>query len=156
MKNIIHRARVAGMHLAVLLVAAMCLAGCEHDGHSDGVPYKVAEHYFLRNDVDARKVPVKIATQKDFDRYFGMATVMGGQPTPIDFDRQFVIDIVLPETNRSTTIHPGRLTDEDDALELDYGVSVAPGENSWTSVPVSLLVVDKRYERANVILHRKD
>ena len=156
MKNFIHCARVAGMHLAVLLVAAMCLAGCEHDGDSDGIPYKVAEHYFVRNDVDTRKVPVQIKTQGEFNSYFGMATVMGGQPTSIDFDKQFVIDIVLSETNRTTTIHPGTLSDLGDALQLEYGVSVAPEENTWTSVPLSLLIVDRKYERASVTLLRKD
>ena len=156
MKNHIPRALAAGKHLSILLLAAMCLAGCEHDGHSDGVPYKVAEHYFVRNDVNARNVPVKIATQGDFDRYFGMAAVMGGQPTAIDFDRQFVIDIVLPETNHSTTIHPGTLSDQGEALQLEYGVAVAPEVNTWTSVPVSLLIVDRKYERASVTLVRKD
>ena len=142
--------------MSVLLVAALCLAGCEHDGHSDGVPYKVAEHYFLRNNVDGRNVPVQVKTQGEFDRWFGMATVMGGQPTAIDFGRQFVIAIVLPETNHTTTVHPGTLTDRGDALQLEYGVSVASEENTWTSVPLSLLVVDKQYERASVTLLRKD
>ena len=91
------------------------LAGCEHGGN--GLPYKEAEHYFLRNDVNGRNVPTKMTTQTEFDRYFGMAAVMGGQPTAIDFDRQFVIAIVLPETNHSTTIRPGTLTDEGGALK---------------------------------------
>ena len=156
MEKLVHRMWAAGKHLSILLVAALCLAGCERDGHSDGVPYKVAEHYFLRNGVNARKVPVQIKTRGDFDRYFGMAAVMGGQPTSIDFDRQFIIDLVLPETNHGTTIHPGTLTDLDDALQLEYGVSVTPEENTWTSVPVSLLIVDKQYERPSVTLLRKD
>lgn len=156
MKTLVHRALSAGRHLTILLAAALCLAACEHDGHSGGVPYKEATHYFVRNDVDTRKVPVQITTQGDFTRYFGMAAVMGGQPTPIDFDRQFVIAIVLPETNHTTGIHPGTLTDQGDSLQLEYAVSVDPAENTWTSVPLSLLVVDKRYERPSVALLRKD
>ena len=156
MKNLLHRALAAAKLLTIFLAAAPCLAGCEHDGHSDGVPYKLAEHYFLRNDVDARKVPVQIKTQAEFDRWFGMAAVMGGLPTPIDFNRQFVIDIVLPETNHATTIHLGTLTDAGDALQLEYRVSVAPEENTWTSVPLSLLIVDKRHERARVALLKKE
>ena len=151
MKNLIKCA-----HLLVILAASLCLAACEHDGSGHGLPYKEAEHYFLRNNVDGRKVPVKITARNDFDRYFGMAAVMGGQPTPIDFDRQFVIAIVLPETNHTTGIHPGTLSDKGDSLQLEYGVSVDPAENTWTSVPLSLLVVDKRYERPSVALLRKD
>ena len=156
MKTLVHRALSAGRHLTILLAAALCLAACEHDGHSSGVPYKEAAHYFVRNDVDARKVPVQITTQGDFTRYFGMATVMGGQPTPIDFDRQFVIAIVLPETNHTTTIHPGTLTDQGDSLQLEYAVSTASAEDTWTSVPLSLLIVDNRYARPSVTLFRKD
>lgn len=151
MKNPIKRA-----HLLVILLASLCLAACEHGGSGDGLPYKEAERYFLRNDVDGRKVPAKITTRSDFDRYFGMVAVMGGQPTPIDFDRQFVIAVVLPETNHTTAIHPGTLSDEDGALQLEYGVSVSPEENAWRSVPISLLVVDKRYERGQVVLIRQD
>ena len=130
------------------------MAGCEHDGN--GLPYKEAKHYFLRNDTNGRNVPVKITTQKEFARHFGMAAVMGGQPTAIDFDRQFVIAVVLPETNHTTTIRPGILTDEGEALKLEYGLSISPEENTWTAVPLSLLVIDKRYERGNVVLVRKD
>ena len=156
MKTLLHRALATGKHFSILLAAALCLAGCEHDGHSDGVPYKLAEHYFLRNDVNARKVPVQIKTQTEFNRYFGMAAVMGGLPTPIDFDRQFVIDIVLPESTHTTTIHPETLTDTGESLQLEYRVSVAPEENTWTSVPLSLLIVDKRYDRPTVSLLQKD
>ena len=156
MKNIVHRALAAGTLLTLFWAATLCLAGCEHDGHSDGIPYREAEHYFLRNDVDARKVPVQIKTQAEFDRWFGMAAVMGGLPTAIDFDRQFVIAVVLPETNHATTIHPGTLTDAGDALQLEYRVSVAPEENTWTSVPLSLLIVDKRHERSTVALLKKE
>ena len=156
MKTLVHRALSAGRHLTILLAAALCLAACEHDGHSGGVPYKEATHYFVRNDVDPRKVPVQIRTREDFTRYFGMAAVMGGQPTPIDFDRQFVIAIVLPGTTHATAIHPGTLTDQGDSLQLEYAVSVDPAGNTWTSVPLSLLVVDKRYARERVILFRKD
>lgn len=154
MKNLIQRAFSAGKKLSLFLLAASCMAGCEHDGN--GLPYKKAEHYFLRNDTDRRNVPVKITTPQEFNRHFGMAAVMGGQPTAIDFGRQFVIAVVLPETNHSTTIRPGALADEGGALKLEYGVSVAPEENTWTAVPLSLLVVDKRYEREQVVLSRKD
>lgn len=154
MENLVHRALSAGKRLSALWLAALCVAGCGHAGN--GVPYKEAERYFLRNDADRRTVPAKIATREEFVRCFGMAAVMGGQPTPVDFDRQFVIAIVLPETNRTATIHPRTLADGGGTLRLEYGVSVAPEENSWTSVPLSLLVVDKRYERERVVLVRKD
>lgn len=142
--------------VGLMAVLVLCMAGCEHDGHSDGLPYKEAEHYFLRNNTDGRTVPSEITTRTEFERYFGMAAVMGGIPTAIDFEREFVIAIVLPETTHSTTIHPGKLSDEEESLKLEYRVSTATEENSWTQVPVSLLVVDKKYDRGGVVLTRKN
>lgn len=79
------------MILAVVASAAM-LSACHTSGKVDNfainvdavssattavdVPYKVANGYFVRNDV--KKLPNgKISKQKDFEASFGMAAVMG-------------------------------------------------------------------------------
>jgi len=134
------------------LLAAVTLAACSHNVQSESIPFEVAHNYFVRNDVSS--VPVKINSQEAFERCFGMAAFMGrnGQPTPIDFSRQFVIAIVLPETAHSTEIAAERLTQEGDDLVLTYQVSVAEKENTWTQVPQLLLIVNRDYERDSVIL----
>ena len=77
--------------ILIILLAAM-LAAC---GQKKDVPFEVAHNYFVRNDV-TEPIPAKIASQDEFERYFGMAAFMGkkGQPTPIDFETQFVIAVV--------------------------------------------------------------
>lgn len=122
---------------------------------SADVPFTVAERYFVRNDV--KRLPNgKITKQKDFDAAFGMATVMGegGRPTPIDFDRQYVIAVTLPETDRSTELQPVSLkADGDGGLVFTYRVN--QGEpTTYTMQPSLLVVVDKKY-RCTVTLRQE-
>lgn len=129
--------------ILIILLAAM-LAAC---GQKKDVPFEVAHNYFVRNDV-TEPIPAKIASQDEFERYFGMAAFMGkkGQPTPIDFETQFVIAVVLPETSHSTELRAESLSDDGQKLTFTYHVDVADKENTWTQVPVLLIVVDRQYE----------
>lgn len=132
----------------ILALAAIGFAAC---GTQKDIPYEVAHNYFVRNDV-SEPVPSKIASQEAFDRYFGMAAFMGkkGQPTPIDFESQFAIVVVLPETSHSTELKAGKLTDDGAKLIFTYHADVAPEENTWTQVPVLLIFVDRQFERDTV------
>jgi len=134
----------------VLALATLLLVAC---GQKKEVPFEVAHNYFVRNDVTA-PVPAKIASLEEFESYFGMAAFMGknGQPTPIDFETQFAIAVVLPETNHSTELQAESLTDDGQKLIFTYSADVAEKENTWTQVPVLLIFVDRQYERDNVKL----
>lgn len=136
--------------ILIILLAAM-LAAC---GQKKDVPFEVAHNYFVRNDV-TEPIPAKIASQNEFERYFGMAAFMGkkGQPTPIDFETQFVIAVVLPETSHSSELRAESLSDDGQKLTFTYHVDVADKENTWTQVPVLLIVVDRQYERDIVELN---
>jgi len=134
----------------VLALATLLLVAC---GQKKEIPYKEAHNYFVRNNV-TEAVPAKIASLEEFERYFGMAAFMGknGQPTPIDFEKQFAIAVVLPETNHSTELQAESLTDDGQKLIFTYSADVAEKENTWTQVPVLLIFVDRQYERDNVKL----
>ena len=136
--------------LIILALAAIGFAAC---GIKKDIPYEVAHNYFVLNDV-SEPVPSKIASQEAFDRYFGMAAFMGknGQPTPIDFEKQFAIAVVLSETNHSTELKAGKLTDDGAKLIFTYHADVAPEESTWTQVPVLLIFVDRQFERDSVEL----
>jgi hypothetical protein len=138
--------------LIIFALAAIGFAAC---GQKKDIPFEVAHNYFVRNDV-TESVPAKIASQDEFERYFGMAAFMGknGQPTPIDFETQFAVAVVLPQTNHSTELHAESLTDEGSKLVFTYRADVAPEENTWTQVPVLLIVVNRQYERDSVEVHR--
>ncbi|UAY57059.1 hypothetical protein [Arachidicoccus terrestris] len=109
------------------------------------VPYTVAENYFVNNSVKD-SVPHKITSKADFDKYFGMASTMGagGQPTPIDFDKAYVIVVDHPTTQKKTEIIPVHLTRSGADIIFDY--KVTEGENMSFSIhPLLILIVDNQY-----------
>lgn len=120
------------------------------------VPFAIAQNYFVLNDAPKPASP-KITTKAEFDRIFGNATLMGeqGQPTPIDFEQQFVIAIVLDRSDFATTIEPMDLS-KHAANELHIRYAVVVGERQeYITQPALILVVDKKYEAA-VVLDRAD
>ncbi len=133
------------------------------------VPYSIAQGYFVRNDVDSLPFN-RIITREQFDSLFGMAAVMGanGKPTPIDFDRQFVIAVDAPVTNRITSIVPISLEFVPASIaSTNARAKVAAGTTieftfktqygtpqSFSTHPGLILVVDRRYD-APVVLHRR-
>lgn len=139
--------------LAVAFVA--CLTSCATQRNGGSVPYEEAHNYFFRNDATIPSNPV-CTTSEEFGKLYGAAAVMGkgGMPTRIDFSRQFVIGIVLPETNDETTIIPGKLTRNGDTLTMEYSVKVGEKNRSYTTQPMMLLVVDKKYKADKCVLRK--
>ena len=70
------------------------------------VQFTELKNYFYRNDAPKGDQLLKLTTQEDFNRYFGEAAYMGtdGEPTKIDFNEDFVIAKVFPESNKSPKI----------------------------------------------------
>lgn len=71
------------------------------------IPFVTLDNYYVRNDIDCSKQQrLIIDNERDFNAVFGHAAVMGGLPTDINWKKQFVIAIILPETNRTTNVIP--------------------------------------------------
>lgn len=134
------------------IAAALVLTACgssketagEHYKATD-VPYTVARNYFVNNRVQDIYTP-SITDAATFKSLFGMAATMSkdGQPTPIDFDRQAVIAIVKPETNRKGDIRPVSFRAVSPTkLLLTY--TYEPGDTlTYTLRPSLVIVYDKR------------
>ena len=45
-------------------------------------------------------------TSKTLRAYFGHAAIMGGMPTDVNWNKQYVVALVLPETNKRDHHHP--------------------------------------------------
>jgi len=118
------------------------------------VDYKEAYNYFL-NQGQERAVSSKITTQKDFDRCFGMAAFMGkgGNPTVINFKKEFVIPIVLPETDKDTDIFDVSLEGNERELKLTYRVKEGK-QQSFFIQPIKLLIVDNAYKPAQIKVYK--
>lgn len=136
--------------LPFALAAALWLLTACADTRS--VPYTVARNYFFNNNAPDLSSPA-ITSQQEFTRYFGMAALMGrgGRPTEIDFDRQFVVAKVLPETNLATDLQPLSLK-QTAAGELTLRYHVQRGERqSYTTRPMFLLVVPAKYKGYRIV-----
>jgi hypothetical protein len=113
---------------------------------NDVVAYTVAQNYFVLNSVaQGGLAKPKIETKAEFDKYFGMAPVMGnnGKPTVIDFAKQFVIAVILDDTDLNTEIlSVSLLKNAKKQLVFTYSVKVG-AKQSFTIRPALIIVVDK-------------
>ena len=117
------------------------------------VPYTLARNYFKRNDNIEDVLPIKISSEEELLRFFGYAAFMGrnGEPTKIDFDKSFVIPIILPQTDQETEIIIyGLYHSRPDTLTLEYGTMCQEEHLSYTMQPFNLLIVDKEYQDCQI------
>ncbi len=108
------------------------------------IAFTEAKNYFVKNTIGKLDNP-KIDTAEKFNQIFGMATTMGrdGKPTEIDFKKQYVIAVILPETDFMTTITPVSLQkDEMGKITLIYN-KVVGSKQTYTIRPSFEIIVDK-------------
>jgi hypothetical protein len=116
------------------------------------IAFTVAKNYFVNNTV-TKLDNQKIETGEKFNKIFGMATTMGkdGKPTEIDFSKQYVIAVILPETDLLTNITPiSLLKNNKNEITLNYK-SVIGQKQSFTTIPNFAIIIDKK-ENGNVTL----
>lgn len=108
------------------------------------INFTTLENYFVRNDVDCSKQQRLIINSKaDFEKYFGMAAHMGGMPTEVNWNKQFVVALVMPETKRATSIQPVNVKVADNGVMV-FSYQVKKGDKmSHSMVPFTAVAVDK-------------
>lgn len=135
--------------LKSMVVAAVCLGTMAFSSCSTSektVSYKEALRYFVKNDVKEYS-PRIITSEAEFTRYFGMATVMGegGMPTPVNFDKENVIAIILPETNKDTEIKIESIKKLGEKIVVSYKVITSGSPRSYSTMPCQLVKIGKKY-----------
>ena len=141
------------MRRIILFIAALLsLSSCKQ---VSTIPFEEVKNYFFRNDADIPESPV-IDSSEQFGELFGAAAFMGngGQPTSIDFDKEFVIAVVNPVTDCSTELVPESLRKEDGELVFTYQETIGE-QQSWTMQPVLLVKVDRKFRSEAVRLERR-
>lgn len=137
--------------LMLLLAAGMLTASCATGNRA--VSYSEARNYFFRNDAKQPTELLIICSQAELEQYFGEAAFMGkgGEPTKIDFSKQFVVAKVLPVTNYSTNISLRRIKrSSDNHLTLVWHIAVNDTPQSYSMQPMKLVVLDKKYEEYQI------
>jgi hypothetical protein len=120
------------------------------------IPFTKAERYFVKNTVSTIDNP-KIETQEQFDAIFGAATTMGkdGKPTEIDFEKQYVIAVTLPETDFSVTIEPlSLIKNEQKEVVLSYKLII--GEKQSHLIKPALAIIVDKLNDGQVVLKKEN
>jgi hypothetical protein len=123
------------------------------DSQLTNIDFQIAKNYYVKNTIDSITNPL-IENQTTFDSIFGMATVMGeeGKPTAIDFTKQSVIAVMIPETEYVTSIIPSRISKTADG-KIIFSYAIDQGEKTTsTMVPTCILIINKK-DRGEVILN---
>ena len=146
--------------IALAIITLFVLAACNSSKPAEKIesPQEVtfveARNYFFKNN---QHFPgnVKITSEKEFRKFFGMVTTMGqnGKSTTIDFSKQMVLAIVLPQTEQATEITPIKVELKNDTLYYTYDVKTGEMQ-SYTIQPMAIIIVDKKYENKEVVLSR--
>lgn len=141
--------------LIISMVSAMALlSSCAVNLQGVTANYTPMNNYYVNNYMKSGTHKLVIHNKQDFESVFGAAAVMGrnGQPTSIDFRHQFVIAVILPETNRQTQIETVLLNRVGDRLYYSY--IIREGHmTSYTTRPFAAVVVD-RNEPSDVVFQR--
>ena len=137
--------------LSILMLAAVAMLGmqCSTVSKLEKEAYQVRylplNNYFVRNDIEATKLQKLIITNEtDFRSFFGEAAVMGrnGHPTPINFKTEYVLAVILPETDRSTDVTVLDVLQNGNSVIFNYHVERGE-KNSYRLVPFAAVSLPK-------------
>lgn len=115
----------------------------------ESIPFVLGKNYFVSNQVpQGEHVYPKITTSEEYEKLFGMATLMGegGQPTGIDFSKQYVIAVIKPSSNYHTPVSVESLLRKDGTITLTYSKLGAEKESTAAYRYYLIVIVDKSYE----------
>ena len=141
------------LFLSIATLAIM-LTSCSVNFQGVTANYARMNNYYVNNYFKNGTHKLVIQNQQEFDNVFGGAAIMGrnGQPTSIDFRHQFVIAVILPETDRLTTIETVMLKRLGDRLYYSYIIEEGH-RTSYSMRPFTAVVVD-RNEPSDVVFQR--
>lgn len=125
------------------------------NNNSSEISYTIAENYFVKNTVKTIDNPL-FETKEAFEAVFGMAPVMGkgGQPTEIDFSKQFVIALATPVIDTMCKIEPMSLQ-KNDAGEIVLRYKIKMGEKISYQIRASLILVVDKANVGKVVLEKE-
>ena len=126
--------------IILFIITFLSVISCRQ---SSVIPFEEVKNHFFRNGANIPDNSIVDSSER-FQELFGAAAFMGnhGQPTAIDFDKEFVIAVVNPVTNCFTELVPESLHKEGNVLIFTYDETVGE-KQSWNMQPVLLVKVDK-------------
>lgn len=108
------------------------------------IKFQIIENYFIRN--DAKIVDfIKIESPEKFNQIFGVARTMSNfsKLRDIDFTKEYIIAMMLPETHYETNIYPVSVKKNDEnkiILTFNYKIKE---KRQFTVIPFFAIVIDR-------------
>lgn len=122
---------------------------------SKEISFREAQNYFVKNTFKTDQiVSKKITSQSELNDFFGSATVMGsnGKPTIIDFEKEFVVVVICPETYFSSQFTSIKLVaTEENKVNIEYKITTKE-KQTYSVVPFSLMIVGKEHIDKHFVL----
>jgi hypothetical protein len=122
---------------------------------SKEISFKEAQNYFVKNTFKTEQIiSKKITSQSELNNFFGNATVMGrnGKPTVIDFEKEFVVVVICPETYLSSQLTSIKLVEvEKSKVNIKYKI-INKEKQDYSVVPFSLMIVGKEHVDKHFVL----
>ncbi len=131
--------------LALLLGFAQCNPLKKVEAQAYPISYTELINYYPMNpDGDKKQHKLSFDNEQDFRRYFGEAAVMGtnGQPTPVNFKTQFVLAVVLPDTDRDTQVIPAEISQVGSTIVFNYHIKKGD-KLGYRIRPYAAVAIDK-------------
>lgn len=110
------------------------------DNMSSVVEIKDVENYFSTQ--RPKEQEFLVLNDSDFEKYFHPAKTMNNTVTKIDFTKERVGAIILPETEYNTTITINKVSLDGKRLIVDYTVTKDQNKQSYTIVPSKVFAFD--------------
>jgi hypothetical protein len=133
---------------AALLMLTQCSISRKVIAKAYPIGFTELHNYYVVNTHKVKKIERKIITsEEEFRNIFGEAAVMGtnGTPTPVNFKTQFVLAVILPETNRVVSMYPENVLENGNAVIFNYKVDKGE-KTSYTMVPFTAIALDRPLE----------
>jgi len=132
--------------VASLLLCCQCATSSQLRKAQKGakeIPYQVLKNYYVRNDIDCSSIQrLVLDNEQDFNAYFGNAALMGGLPTDINWKTQFVIAVVLPETDRTMNVIPKQVKQSPGNVIFKYQLNRGR-KTGYKQVPFAAVAINR-------------
>ena len=113
------------------------------------IPFEEAKNYFVKNNYPDQELHfLKLTSENEFNKIFGMATFMGeaGKPTKIDFSECYIIALIGKTNNNATDLEVKSLKKDYNTIVITVFSKSKKAKVSYTSRPVKLLIVKHKYK----------
>lgn len=135
MKNLLNLKHLATI-ITILFIGCLSLQSAAQNGVD--VKYLNENRFFVHQNAKKGTLKLVIKSEKELDGLFGISFI--GPMAPIDFNRYFMIVVVVPHEIAQATIKPMSLKRNGNKLVFSYAIDMNDRTDTFNRSYVALLV----------------